>query len=266
MSTISKVWYLAAAAARAELQYRSNFLITMLGGVAYQGVGLAFIWVVLERFGTIGGWTLAEIAFLYGLRLAAHGLWCLPFSQLLHIDFVVRTGEYDRYLVRPLNPLLQLLTNRISLPTLGDFLGGIVLLAVAASLAPVDWSPQAIGFMLLAVVGGALVEVSIQLAVSGLVFRLLSTVSLKIALDQVNSEFGNYPMKIFTPAVRFGLTFVLPVAFVAYLPATVLLNRAGELAVPAWLAWCSPLIGAPLFALAYLFWTHQSRHYSSSGH
>ncbi|GFJ96330.1 hypothetical protein Prum_099720 [Phytohabitans rumicis] len=59
---------------------------------------------------------------------------------------------------------------------------------------------------------------------------------------------------------------MFPLAFVAYLPAAVLLNRTGELAVPAWLAWASPAVGGLLTFLAYRFWRWQSRYYTSSGH
>jgi len=257
---------LLGAALRAELQYRANFLINMLGGICYQGIGLAFIWAVLSQFGTVGGWSLREVAFLYAIRLTAHGLWIVPFGQLLSVDDVVRQGEYDRYLVRPANPLVQLITRRIHLTACGDLLGGLLLLAVAGANAPVRWSPGAALFLLLAIVGGAMVELSLQLGASAMTFRLLSTLSLKFGIDAVFNEVGSYPLKIFGGTARFGLTFVFPLAFVAYLPSTVLMDRTGELAVPTWLAWGSPLVGGLLLTAAYLFWTRQSRHYTSSGH
>jgi ABC-2 type transport system permease protein len=257
---------LLGAAVRAELQYRANFLIMLVGGVCYQGVGLAFIWAVLNRFGTIGGWSLREIAFLYAIRLTAHGLWLVPFGQLINVDEVVRMGEYDRYLVRPANPLIQLMTRRIQLTATGDLAGGLALLAFTAGYAPVHWSLGAVGFLALAVLGGAMVEGSTQLAGSALVFRLLSTMSLKLGIDSVFNEFGSYPLRIFGPAARFGLTFLFPHAFVAYLPASVLLNRTGELTVPSWLAWGSPVVGGALLFLAYRFWSWQSRYYTSPGH
>ncbi|GFJ96329.1 hypothetical protein Prum_099710 [Phytohabitans rumicis] len=186
-------WILLGAALRAEVQYRANFLINVIGGICYQGVGLAFIWAVLSRFGTVGGWTLGEVAFLYAIRLTAHGLWIVPFGQLISVDEVVRQGEYDRYLVRPANPLVQLVTRRIHLTATGDLAGGVLLLAVASLQAPVDWSPAAMAFLLLAVLGGAMVELSLQLAASGLAFRLLSTMSLKFGIDAVFNEVGSYP-------------------------------------------------------------------------
>lgn len=260
------VLLLIRAAVRAELQYRGNLLISIVGGLFYQGASLAFIWAVLDRFGTIGGWGLNEIAFLYGMRLAAHGVCMVVFNQLIFIDEVVVEGEYDRYLVRPLPPLLQLLTRRLRLTTLGDLVGGVCLLILASLNAPVDWSPVAVGYLCMAVLGGATVEGSLHLSASALIFKLKRTMQIQLTVDAVFSEFGNFPLKIFGPAARFGLTFLFPLAFVAYLPATMLLNRAEELAVPALLAWGAPAVGMVLLYTAYRFWLRQSRHYESSGH
>jgi ABC-2 type transport system permease protein len=62
------------------------------------------------------------------------------------------------------------------------------------------------------------------------------------------------------------LTFALPIAFVAYLPATVLLGRTGELSIHPLFAYLAPLAGAIVFTLAARFWLSEIRHYQSSGH
>jgi ABC-2 type transport system permease protein len=257
---------LLGAAFRAELQYRGNLLLMILGGLAFQIVGLAFIGTVLYRFGNISGWELPEVTFLYGLRLTAHGLWLVPFGQVGIIDIVVRQGEFDRYLVRPANPLVQLLTRRVEFTAFGDLAGGVVLLGIASVWADVDWSPLAVGYLVFAIVGGALIELSAQLFCAAGAFRMLSTLGPRVVVDQIFNTLGHYPMHIFGAGVRFGLTFALPLAFVAYVPATVLLGREGELSIPHWLAVAAPLVGAMLFAGAYRVWARQIRHYSSSGH
>jgi len=257
---------LVGAALRAELQYRGNLLLLILGGLSFQIIGLAFIGAVVYRFGDIGGWQLPEITFLYGLRLTAHGLWVVPFGQLGMIDLLVRQGEFDRYLVRPANPLVQLLTRRLELTGLGDLAGGVVLLAVASAWADVDWSPLTVGYLVLAVVGGALIELSAQLVLAAGAFRMLSTYGPRVVVDQLFNTMSHYPMHIFDAGVRFGLTFALPLAFVSYVPATILLGREGELSIPYGLALLTPLVGAGLFAGAYRVWVRQIRQYNSSGH
>lgn len=255
---------LMAAAVRGQAQYRGNLLLLMLGGLAYQGAGFAFLWLLIERFGTIGGWTFGEILLLYAMRLSAHGFWLLFLNQLLFVDTVVREGEFDRYLVRPLNPLVQLMTRRVSLTVFGDFAGGIVLLCLAARF--VDWSPAAVAYLVLAILGGGLVEGALQLAGGAVSFRLLSTGGLRYLSDELFNIFGAYPLKIFPAAARFAMTYVLPLAFVAYIPASVLLGRSHELSVHPALAYAAPLVGAVLMFLAYRLWRYQTRFYVSSGH
>lgn len=257
---------LLLAAFRSQLQYRGNLLLSMIGGVLFQTAGLAFVWVVVSKFGGIGGWSLAEVAFLYGLRLMAHAVFTAPLSQIFLLDLVVREGEFDRYLVRPVGALVQLVTRGVQLSVFGDLVAGAAVLATAAQLVDVDWTPPALAFLVMAVAGGALVEAAVQLAVSTLSFRLVSVRSIRVTIDQIFGTFSGYPLSIFPTAVRFGVTFLLPLAFVAYLPATVLLDRTGELSVSPWFAYLSPLAGGLLFYAAYLFWRRQTRHYNSTGH
>lgn len=256
---------LIGAALRTEAQYRANLMIMIIGGLAYQGLGLAFVGVVVGHFGAIGGWPLADVAFLYGLRLVAHGLWVLPFGQLTSLDTVINNSSFDIYLVRPANPLLQHITRRINLQSFGDLIGGVALLGFASAKVDVDWSPGSVAFMILAVVGGALVEVSAQLAISSLSFTFVSTRAMRTSMDTVFNTFGNYPLTIFPAATRFAATFCIPMAFVAYFPASVLLRRTSELSVATPVAYLSPVVGVVLFVGAYRLWMRQTAKYSSSG-
>jgi ABC-2 type transport system permease protein len=258
---------LLAAAMRAQGQYRANLIIELIGAIAYQGAGFAFVWVVVDRFGQIGGWGLPELALLYGLRLGAHGVFTSLFAQLMGpISEVVREGEFDRYLTRPVDPLLQLITRRFNLTVIGDLIGGIVLIVAGASRVDVAWTTPAVAYLLLAIVGGALVEASLHLAASALSFRMITTQAVSGAIDQLLSTLGGYPQKIFPTGFQLGLTFVFPLAFIAYFPAAVLLGRGDELVVPVWLAGLSPVVGFLLLLAAYAFWRSQIRHYASTGH
>jgi putative peptidoglycan lipid II flippase len=118
----------------------------------------------------------------------------------------------------------------------------------------------------LAIIGGALLELALDLMVATLALRVLNTESLFYVLDTFFSDFGNYPLKIFGGTVQFLLTFGLPLAFMAYFPSTVLLGRTGELNVPPALAYAAPLAGVCWFALAVCIFRHELRNYQSAGH
>ncbi len=90
-----------------------------------------------------------------------------------------------------------------------------------------------------------------------LTFRIVRAHALFALVNDVNNSFGSYPLHIFSDLARFVLTVGVPVAFIAYLPATVLLGRTGELSVHPALAYGVPLVGAAMFGVAFLFWRSQ---------
>jgi ABC-2 type transport system permease protein len=262
---LSLLGTLASASIRSELQYRANAISSIIGGILFQITGFIVVWIIVARFSQIGGWGLAELTFLYGMRLTSHGIFYACFSQMFEFDRVLVTGEFDRYLVRPMPPLMQLFTRKLRINAFGDLIGGSSLLIAASTIASVDWSPLALLYLLLAVIGGGLVEGAVQITMGSLSFRFLHTMQLRATVNEVFNVYGNYPQQIFPSALRAGLTFALPIAFVAYFPASVLLNRTGDLVVPVWLATISPLVGAILFTIAVRIWKLQSANYQSSG-
>jgi ABC-2 type transport system permease protein len=220
---------------------------------------------VLGRFGAIGGWSLNEVTLLYGMRLTSHALWLLSFSRLFAIDQIVQQGEYDRMLLRPMPPMLQLMFGSFRMAVFGDLLGGVLLLGVALRIVEIDWTPATVAFLVAALVGGAMLDGAFQLGPAALTFRYLDSWPARLTFDTVFSQFGGYPLTIMDRAARSFLTFVLPLAFMAWVPATVLLDRTDELPFPGAFAWASPVVGATLiWAAAWLF-RRESRHYQSAG-
>lgn len=256
---------LLGAAMRGAAQYRADLLFTALAGALYNGTAFLTLWVILDRFDAIAGWSFTDMALLYGMRLMSHGLWALPLNQLIWLSDYVREGILDRFLVRPADVLVQVLTTRLRLNALGDLLAGFAVLVPAVMVSDVDWNPGTATFLVVAVIGGALVEAGFQLGLSGIAFRTVRSDQTRFAVDSVFNSFGGYPTKIFGSVGQWILTVVLPVVFVAYLPASVLLGRIDELGVPAVVAYASPLAG-PLIAVAgYRLWRYQLRGYASTG-
>jgi ABC-2 type transport system permease protein len=80
---------------------------------------------------------------------------------------------------------------------------------------------------------------------------------------------GNYlssfPFTVFGTAIRRFFTFVIPAAFVAYLPTLALLGRPDPAGLPGWLPWCSPAVALLSAAAAGLAWRAGLRRYVGAG-
>ena len=53
----------------------------------------------------------------------------------------IRTGSFDRFLVRPINPLFHLLADRFCHDGIGNFLVGSVLVVTAGRQLAIPWTP-----------------------------------------------------------------------------------------------------------------------------
>jgi ABC-2 type transport system permease protein len=247
------------------MTYRVSFLSTIVGGIALQGTQLLFIGVLLSKFNVIHGWQLNDIALLFAMRLAAHSFYVVPFGALLSIDRAIQQGDFDRYLLRPAGIYLQVVTRYAPLMALGDTLLGFGSLAIFAPHSSVSWTPGKVAYLIAALIGGGLVEAGLQTFLAGLSFQMASTTSLRILADDTISRFSSYPLTMFGRWGFLSLTVVFPMAFIAYLPATVLLGRTEQLPIPAWPAYISPCGGPVIFVIGLTFFNRMTRRYNSPG-
>jgi ABC-2 type transport system permease protein len=71
-------------------------------------------------------------------------------------------------------------------------------------------------------------------------------------------------MSAYGTFVQVLLTAIIPLAFINFYPATVLLSKSGQV-FPGWLGWFAPLIGPISFWIAYQAWMHGVNKYQSAG-
>ena len=250
---------------RARIEYRGDFLTALAMGLAWQTSVLVFATVLLTRFPGLGGWTSGGVLLIVAIRLLSHGAWVLIFNPLMMIPYIVQQGALDGYLIRPMPVYRQVLLYAFPLNALGDSFSALLLFAFAVTRVHLHWTPLTVLYLIAAVISGMFLEAAIQTAVSILAFGHTIPLAIYMWFDRMIATFGNYPFSIFPLAARAVLTYVLPVAFVAYLPAAVLMGRAGTTGVPAGLAYASPAVGLVLYILARYAWYRALRRYESVG-
>lgn len=260
-SYLSLYWLFLKNRLKILLEYRVNFFIGAVSTVFVQAAGLLAIWVVMGQIPDLEGWSLAEILLIYGMitlaksinHMFADNLWTLGRDY-------VRTGTFDRFLVRPINPLFHLLADRFCHDGIGNFLVGFLLVVVAASRLDIAWTPMHIGYLGLMVLSGGVIFIALNLitAVSG--FWLMDSVPVTRVVFEMH-EFAKYPLAIYPRAIGVLLTVLIPYGFASFFPASYLMGRAIN---PA-LAWGAPLVAAVLMLIALRVWRFGLRHYSSTG-
>lgn len=256
---------LLGARLRSDWQYRTSFLLLLVAQVLVAGLDLAVIAVIFGRVDALAGWTALEVGLLYGLGGVAFGLADVFVSQVELASRHIKAGTFDSFLLRPVGPLLQLSATEFALRRTGRLLQPLVVLGVALAGAEVDWTPARAGLVPLAVASGTLVFGSVWILTSSVAFWTVETQEFANAFTYGSNHLTQYPLDVLGPWLRRLATFVVPLAFVAYLPAAYLLGKPEPLGLPAEAAFASPVVAGALALAAALAWRTAIRHYRSTG-
>jgi len=250
---------------RARMEYKSSFLFYLVAIVFYYLGQVGLLLVLLAKFQNIHGWSIGEMAFLFGLLTFALGMSNFFFSSLINFDQMIINGDFDRYLVRPLSPLGQVMASKFEASTVSHLLIGAAALYAGSTMVELDWTVRKAAFFPLVVIGGVMISGAIRLSVTAVAFWTLRNQSLVHTIVFSSREFVIYPVSIYNFGVQFFLTFVFPLAFINFYPAYYFLDRdGGDLLHPA-LQMGTPLVGIILFSISLLIWKTGINHYQSSG-
>jgi ABC-2 type transport system permease protein len=248
------------------LEYRANFLLWFGFTFVYHGSAIAALWIVLNNFPSMNGWGFRDMAFLYALWMTAHAVSATFFSNVDDIPELIREGEFDRLLVRPLDTLFAVIATPGQVFPDELFLA-LAFLVVATIASHVAVTPLFVVLVALVVAGGALIDLGIGLFISTAAFWFIQVDALRWIVLQLEQEFTRYPLTIYSRGVRLLLAFVIPFAFMNYFPAAYFLHKgANGLGLPPAVGLLTPLVGTAFVLAAYAFWRAGLQRYQGVGH
>ena len=256
---------LIAAHIRSQLQYRVSFALDLLGATLLTFLDFVAILVIFQQVPALGGWTIAEIAFLYALATISFALADLVIGHLDLFPNMIREGTFDVLLARPLPSLFQVVASDFALRRVGKALQGAAVLVVALVELGVDWNPGRIAMIPLAIVAGTVIYGAIWVGLATIAFWIVDAIEFVNAFTYGGSYLSQYPVNIFARWLRGLVLFVVPVSFVAYFPALYILDKPDTLGLPDALRFASPLVAVLAALVANAAWNNAVRHYRSAG-
>ena len=258
---------LIAIRIRAQMQYRVSFLLELLTtGI---GTAIAFLTValVLERFHNIGGWTLGEIALLYGSVESAFGAMDMIFSGFDPQVFgnQVRLGTFDQMLLRPVSVTLQVFSSEFLLRRLGRIAQGLVVLGLGLAWVDISWTPQKLLLLPVMLISTVCFFGGLFIIGSTITFWTIDSIEAINILTYGGTEMLSYPMHIYPAWMGRFFTFIVPAIFLNYYPIVYLLDKPDPYQMPGFVAFLSPVVGLGVLAASLLFWRFGIRYYQSTG-
>ena len=255
-----------AASVRGQLAYPTSFALMTLGAFLITIIDFIGVWALFQRFGHIGGWRLGDVALFYGLTCVSFAI-----ADAITRGFdvfgptFVKTGNFDRLLLRPRSTVLQLLAYELRLTRVGRLAQGVLVFALGVSLTRYHWSLEAVAILVFATAGGVALFSGLLVMQATLAFWTVEGLEVANVLTYGGQAAAQYPMNVYAAWFRNLLIFAVPIGCVTYLPMLAAMGRADPLGSPAWVGPLAPAAGFAFLGLALFTWRFGIRRYASSG-
>ncbi|WSY02398.1 ABC transporter permease [Streptomyces goshikiensis] len=250
---------------RSTMTYRTSFFLATFGNAAVQLLDFVAIYIMFSHVEALGGFSLPEIALLYGSCSASLGLADLLLGNTDRIGVRVRDGSLDTMLVRPVPLLAQVAADRFALRRLGRIVQGLGVLGWAVWALDVAWTPGKVLLVPVMILAGAAIFAAVMLAGAAFQFVAGDAAEVQNSFTYGGNTMLQYPPTVFGKDLLRGVTFIVPLAFVNWLPALHVLGRPDPLGLPGWVGYLSPFVAFVAFLPASLAWRAGVRSYRSTG-
>lgn len=251
---------LLKAALKSQMEHRASFWMVTIAFFISTFVEIFGIWILFDRFKIIQGWTFAELTLVYGTVHIGFSLAETIARGFDTFSTILKQGEFDRILLRPIGTLLQVATREIHLHKLGRMVQGLIVLCWGIS--SLEIPPFHYGVIGLAIIGTTCLFYGLIILNATLAFWSTETLELINIATFGGVESGQYPLSIYPGGFRLFFTLIIPLACVAYYPLATILRHE---TLPLWTTAFLPLSGILFLLLCCQFWQIGVRHYNSTG-
>ncbi len=136
----------------------------------------------------------------------------------------MRNGVIDRFLIRPVNSLFQVIAEVFQPEAIGEALVGIALFVYCGTKVSIRWSFTNVLLLIIASIFGAVIFTAIKLITCSVAFWTKRSGQLMSTAYNF-ADFAKYPIKIYHPIIKFIMTFILPFGLVISIPIEVVQGR-----------------------------------------
>lgn len=257
--------HIVAMWVRSTMAYRTSFALMAAGSFVSAALDFVAILIMFSHVTVLGGFTLPEVALLYGTSGTSLGLADLLLGSFDRVGLRIRDGTLDTMLVRPVPVLAHVAADRFALRRLGRIAQSLVVLGWALSRLDVDWTPGKVLLVPVMVAAGGAIFGSVFVLGGAFQFWAQDAAEVQNSFTYGGSTLLEYPPTVFAKDLVRGVTFVLPLAFVNWLPALRLLGRPDPLGLPGWADFAGPVVACGCCAVAGAVWRAGVRAYRSTG-
>lgn len=242
----------------ADLEYRMNFVTRIGTDVIWYAAQLGIFEVLFLHTKDIAGWTIDSMRFFMGVLFVVDAIYMVLFHENLdRLSDKVAKGELDMLLVKPVNSQFMISLKKMSTAYLGNILLSVSWLLYSAYKLPDHLWPNIL-YLFLLIPCSVMIPYCIRLffGIFALIFVRAENVNY---LWYELYRLGTRPDNIYPTWLRYLVLTIIPVAFIASIPAQMAIHGPNPLLI----------LGSWVITLIFLFvinrfWNFALKKYSSA--
>lgn len=245
---------------RSSLQYKLSFLLMMIGRFILSFSGFLGIFFLFSGFKDIKGYSYSDILLCYAILQLSFAITECIGSGFGSFSGTVKRGEFDRILLRPCSPILQVLGTRFELGRIGPMVTAVFMLLIGIQHSAITWSISRVLTLVFMVIGGIVLFLGLFMIDASICFFTIEDTRSMNMFTYGAKEHGKYPFDIYGKGIMRFCTYVIPYTMVQYYPLQYLIGKSQH-----WVYMLYPFASIVFFIICYGIWRFGMKHYESCG-
>lgn len=245
---------------KSMMQYKTSFFLTVIGQFLVSFNVFLGVFFMFQRFPSVKGFTYDEVLLCFSIVLLQFSLGEMFARGFDSFAAMVKSGAFDRVLVRPQGEIVQVLGSKFELTRIGRMLQAIAMFIYVVAKSKITWTFPKILTVIFMLIGGMALFSGLFLIYAALCFFTLEGLEFMNVFTDGAREYGRYPIGVYGKRMLQITTFVIPYALVQYYPLLYLVDKSTN-GFYVFL----PLLAVLFLIPCYGFWRFGMSHYTSSG-
>jgi ABC-2 type transport system permease protein len=263
MHALSVYFSLVRASIKSQMRYKLSMFFNVFGYFAIFWSEFIAIWILFAHFGSLAGWEMNEVLICYGLAHLSYSTAEFFTRGFEFLAPLTRMGDYDRYLLRPVDTAVQLAGYEFAIHRFGRILQALIVFVYGLVSLGSRATPTGLLLLFWAFLGGGALFCGTYVLQGAVGMKTLQNIEAFNILTNGGPEMAQFPMSIYPRPLRLLFTFLVPLAGVVYYPAITFLHKPAE--APLFLGWITPLGGFAFLLLSLFAFKVVEKSYISTG-
>lgn len=254
--TIYRTFFVSSFAR--ELEFRANFFAKVAQNVVWIFFFLLILLVIYRNTNSVAGWSRGDAFILSATCFLMNSFSQALFFSLMEIPQQVRLGTLDFVITKPIDTQFWVSTRRFNFDQVGTLIAGVVMVAIGVTTSGLH--PGLVQWFAYAV----LVACSLAMFYAFQLFLMTTGIWLVRVdnlwvLGESVMQVSRFPLDIYQGGIQRFFTFMLPLAFIATIPAKQLVKGFDGQMLLLGIVWAAVTLVA-----TRAFWRFAMRHYTSA--